>query len=62
VTDAAWIPLSQGKIYWSAPAYVHNLAYDSLGLIPLSQVAQIYLTSHEKTLREAKTNLHIPSW
>ena len=46
VTEVAWIPLSQSKSYWSAPAYVHNFAYDSLGLIPLSQMAQIYLTSH----------------
>ena len=46
VTQCAWIPLSQGKSYWSAPAYVHDFSYDSLGVIPLDQVAQIYLTSH----------------
>jgi hypothetical protein len=42
----AWIPLNQGKSFWNAPAYVHNFSFDSLGLIPLDQVAQIYLTSH----------------
>jgi ABC-type oligopeptide transport system substrate-binding subunit len=46
VTDVAWMPLNQGKTSYSLPTYVHNVAYSSLGLIPLSTWQTIYLTAH----------------
>jgi oligopeptide transport system substrate-binding protein len=35
VTQVAWITLSQQKLFWNIPTYVHNFTLTSQGLLPL---------------------------
>ncbi len=49
VTQGAWIPLNQQKVFYNLPTYVHNFSFNSLGTVPLSGASSwttMYLSSH----------------
>jgi oligopeptide transport system substrate-binding protein len=46
VNAGAWIPLYQQTTQFNIQPYVHGLAYNSLGEIPMTSWQQIYLTGH----------------
>jgi peptide/nickel transport system substrate-binding protein/oligopeptide transport system substrate-binding protein len=46
VTNVAWITQNQQKLFYNLPTYVHNYQITSLGVIPLSNWQQIYLSAH----------------
>jgi oligopeptide transport system substrate-binding protein len=46
VDQVAWIPLDQAKVFYTVPAYVHNFALDSQGVMTLGTWQQVFLSAH----------------
>ena len=47
VTNVAWITLSQQKLFWNVPSYVHGFTLSAQGFMPLGDWGTFYLTAHE---------------
>ena len=46
VTQVAWVPLDQPKLWWEARTYVHGYSEDAVGLTPLDGWEGVSIASH----------------